>query len=77
VPTSAAGGFFFDCFDFRLFEGPEYYAGGALVLGAIGAGVGALVAPGEKWEAVSSDRLGLAVGSTRGGGLKLGVSFRF
>jgi len=59
------------------FSGPEYYAGSALLLGAVGAGIGALVAPGEKWETVPNDRLRVAVGPTRGGGVRFGVSLGF
>ena len=66
------------CIDFDLdTSGPEWYAAGAFVLGAAGAGLGALVAPGEKWEVVPSDRLRLAVGPARGGGFRFGVSLAF
>lgn len=59
------------------FSGPEYYALSAALLGAAGAGIGALVAPGEKWKTVTSDRLRLAVEPARGGGVRFGVSLAF
>jgi len=43
----------------------------------VGALVGFLVAPGEKWEASSPDRLRIAVAPTRGGGVRAAVSVRF
>jgi hypothetical protein len=59
------------------FSGPQYYAFAAALLGAAGAGVGALVAPGEKWEAVTDQRLHLSVGPARGGGVRFAASLRF
>ena len=61
----------------EAFSGPEYYAAGALLLGAAGAGIGALVAPGEKWETVTGDRMRVAVGPASGGGVRFVASLRF
>lgn len=55
--------------------GPAY-AAGALLFGAAGAGIGALVAHGEKWETVPSDRLRVAFGPAHGG-VRFGVSLLF
>jgi hypothetical protein len=61
----------------EAFSGPEYYAAGALLLGAAGAGIGALVAPGEKWETVTGDRMRVAVGPASGGGVRFVALLRF
>jgi len=60
-------------------EGPEYDAGAIVLLGAIGAGLGALVAPGEKWETLTGERVRLVLGPAGGGGrgLRFGLSFAF
>lgn len=55
---------------------PGYYAFAAVVLGAAGAGLGALVAPGEKWESVTAVRPHVAVWPSRGG-VRIGVSLAF
>jgi hypothetical protein len=53
----------------------------AAVLSALtvpsGALVGFLLAPGEKWEMASTDRLRIGVAPTRGGGVRAAVSLRF
>ena len=49
---------------------------GAVFFGGIGAIVGAIVAPGEKWERVSDPRLRVSVAPVRGGAT-VGVSLRF
>jgi hypothetical protein len=76
-PEPQNPGDLFGCLVTDEFNGPEWKAGFGLLAGAAGAGLGALVAPGEKWEAVSNDRLRVAVAPARGGGLRLGVSFSF
>lgn len=58
------------------FSGPLVYATAGGVLGAAGAGIGALVAPGEKWETLAMDRVRVAV-SRAHGGIRLGVSLGF
>ena len=58
-------------------SGPQYYAVGALLLGAGGALIGAIVAPGEKWEAVTGDRMRVAVGPAPGGGVRFVASLSF
>jgi hypothetical protein len=52
------------------------YGAAALLLGVAGAGIGALVAPGEKWESVTGDRLRVAVSPARGGA-RVAVSLNF
>jgi hypothetical protein len=47
------------------------------ILGALGAGIGAMVPPGEKWEAVSLDRLHVSVAPDAGRGVRMVVSFGF
>lgn len=48
----------------------------ALVVGAVGAGLGALVAPGEKWQPVTTGPLHVTV-TPHAGGLRLGLSLSF
>jgi len=43
----------------------------------VGTLVGYVLAPGEKWETASADRLRIAVVPTRGGGVRAAVSLRF
>ena len=47
------------------------------ILGVLGAGIGAVVPPGEKWEAVSLDRLHVSVTPARGRGVRMAVSVGF
>lgn len=58
-------------------QAPGVYVAGALFSSAAGAGIGALIAPGEKWERVTRDRLRVAVAPTRGGGVRFGMSLAF
>lgn len=50
---------------------------GALVLGSLGAGVGALAAPGEKWRRIDQPPVQVRVTTPPGGGavVRLGLSF--
>ncbi len=48
-----------------------------VVIGLPGALVGALVAPGERWEAAPLGRVGLSVTPTRAHGIKAAISFSF
>jgi hypothetical protein len=57
----------------ETFSSPALYVTSALLIGAVGAGIGALVAPGDRWQVVRSDRLRLVVGPTHGG-VRLAVS---
>lgn len=50
---------------------------GAVVFGALGAGLGALVAPGEKWESIPSQRVRLSLAPTPGRGVAAQVTIRF
>jgi hypothetical protein len=49
----------------------------SIVLVPLGTLIGALAAPGERWEVVSGHRLALRVAPTRGGGMTASVSLRF
>lgn len=59
------------------FSGPEWYAFGAALFGGVGAGLGAIVAGGEKWEPITGDHLRLALKVGRVGGVQIGVSLVF
>jgi len=50
---------------------------GAGIFGLLGAGIGAAVTPGEKWEVVSFDRLHVSVAPSDGRGVRMAVSFGF
>jgi hypothetical protein len=50
---------------------------GAAGLGLLGMAVGALVAPGEKWEATTAERLRLEAGPARAGGVGARLRVRF
>ena len=52
-------------------------AGGAIALGLVGLAVGALAAPGEQWEATTTERLRVDVGPTRAGGVGARLTLRF
>jgi hypothetical protein len=47
------------------------------IFGLLGAGIGAAVAPGEKWETVSFDRSHVSVAPAGGPGVRLAFSFGF
>lgn len=50
---------------------------GAGFFGLLGAGIGAAAPPGERWEAVSFDRLHVSVAPARGQGVRMAVSVGF
>ena len=50
---------------------------GAAAIGLFGMAVGALVAPGEKWEATTAERLRLEAGPARAGGVGARLAVRF
>jgi hypothetical protein len=52
-------------------------AGGAIGLGLVGLAVGALAAPGEQWEATTTERLRVDVGPTPAGGVGARLTVRF
>jgi len=52
-------------------------AGGAIALGLVGLAVGALAAPGEQWEATTTERLRVDVGPTPAGGVGARLTLRF
>jgi hypothetical protein len=52
-------------------------AAGATGMGLLGMGLGALVAPGEKWEATTVDRLRLEAGRAPAGGFGARLTVRF
>ena len=59
-------------YDYRANDAISY----GLLLGALGAGFGAAVAPGERWEAVGTDRVRVHVSpARRGAGLMVALSF--
>jgi hypothetical protein len=60
------------CFDRRATAGA-----GALAFGLLGMAVGAAVAPGEKWEATTTEQLRLDVGKTAKGGVGARLTVRF
>jgi hypothetical protein len=59
-------------------EKATYIVGGGVIVGASGAGVGALVAPGEAWREtpLAQPRLSLGTGA-RATGIQVAVSFGF
>ena len=63
-------------FDGPLFTDEQSGAMGAVALGALGAVVGALVAPGERWERVPDSAVRVSVAPARRGATVL-VSLRF
>lgn len=62
---------------FLCFSRGSTAAGGAIALGLVGAAVGALVAPGEKWETTTTERLRLDVGPAPAGGVGARLTVRF
>jgi len=52
-------------------------AGSAIALGLVGLAVGALAAPGEQWEATTTERLRVDVGPTPAGGVGARLTLRF
>jgi hypothetical protein len=58
-------------------SGPEFYVASAGLLGAAGAGLGALIARGEKWETVPTNRLRVTAGASPSGGVRLGFALVF
>jgi hypothetical protein len=51
--------------------------GGALLVGALGAGLGALIGPGERWQERPVAQLRLTVAPTRGRGAAISLALRF
>jgi hypothetical protein len=62
---------------FVCFDRPTTAASGAILFGVLGTAIGAIVAPGEKWEATTADRLQLDVGPGPGGGVGARLTLRF
>jgi hypothetical protein len=67
----------FICFDEPFFSDRAAAAIGAVFFGGVGALVGALIPPGEKWEPVSFRGASVSVTPARGRGAALNVSLSF
>lgn len=56
---------------------PGLTLGGAALVGALGAGLGALLGPGERWQERPAAQLRLTVAPTRGRGAAISLALRF
>lgn len=56
---------------------PGLTLGGAVLVGALGAGLGALIGPGERWQERPGAQLRLTVTPTRGRGAAISLALRF
>ena len=48
-----------------------------MILVPLGTAVGAMVAPGERWESIPVSRFGVSVAPVRGRGIAVSAAFRF
>lgn len=55
----------------------QYTVGSALIVGAAGAGLGALIAPGEKWQDAGTQRLRLSLAATPDRGARVAITLGF
>lgn len=55
----------------------QYTVAGALIFGAAGAGLGALIAPGEKWQDAGTQRLRLSLAPTPHRGARVAITLGF
>jgi hypothetical protein len=62
---------------FVCFDRPTTAASGAVVFGVLGMAIGALVAPGERWESTTAGRLRVDLGPRPGGGVGARLTLRF
>jgi hypothetical protein len=72
-----AGGDDCNAGDLVCFDRGTTSAMGATGLGLVGLAVGALVAPGEKWEATTTERLRVDIGPAPAGGVGARLTVRF
>jgi hypothetical protein len=56
---------------------PKLALGGAVLVGALGAGLGALFGPGERWQERPGAQVRLIVAPTRGRGATISLALRF
>lgn len=62
---------------FVCFDRPTTAASGAIVFGVLGMAIGAIVAPGERWESTTAERLRVDLGPRPGGGFGARLTLRF